>query len=130
VSFPERFSMRLALVGFLIATSTFTQAGSSFLFVEGPPGPGAIPFRRMDDSFCTESNAAPVADLFAAGATPFIGLMSLYSLGGKDSGETAAVIKLTSALVLTGVEAASAVWGLHTTHKCRQYTARQLRADP
>jgi hypothetical protein len=43
--------------------------------------------------------------------------------------EPEAMVTLTSALVLTGVEAVSAIWGFHTTRKCRQFAARQLRAE-
>jgi len=114
----------------LLATILCTQPGCSFLLVEGPPKPDETPFRRMDDSFCTERNGAPVVDTVAAGVLPFVGLMSLYNLGGgRDVGETEAMVTLTSALVLSGVEAASAIWGFHTTRKCRQYAARQLRAE-
>jgi hypothetical protein len=115
------------IIAILIAISMVAPAGCSFLLVEGPPKPDEIPFRRMDDSFCTERNGAPVVDSVAAGVIPFIGLMSVYNLGGRDIGETEAM--LTSALVLTGVEAASAIWGFHTTRRCRQYTARQLRTE-
>ena len=111
----------------LIVMIALAQAGCSFLLVEGPPKSDEIPFRRMDDSFCTERNGAPVVDSVAAGVIPFIGLMSVYNLGGRDIGGTEAM--LTSALVLTGVEAAAAIWGFHTTRRCRQYTARQLRTE-
>ena len=113
----------------LIAMSLFAQAGCSFLLVEGPPKPGEMTFRRMDDTFCTEGVGAPVVDSIAAGVLPFIGLMSVVNLGGRDIGETEAMVKLTSVLALTGVELVSAIWGFHTTRKCRQYAARQLRAE-
>ena len=117
------------IIATLLATILCTQAGCSFLLVEGPPKPGETPFRRMDDTFCTEGVGAPVVDSIAAGVLPFIGLMSVVNLGGRDIGETEAMVTLTSALVLTGVEAVSAIWGFHTTSKCRRYAARQLRAE-
>jgi hypothetical protein len=43
----------------------------------------------------------------------------------ESTGETEAKVKLTSALVVAGVDATSAVWGFYTVGKCRQYGARQ-----
>jgi hypothetical protein len=120
-----RFRRTIAI---LLATS-ICAAGCSFLLVEGPPKAGEIPFRRMDDTFCTERNGAPVVDSVAAGVLPFIALMSVYNLGGRDISEPEAMVTLTSALVLTGVEAVSAIWGFHTTRKCRQFAATRLRAE-
>jgi hypothetical protein len=49
--------MRLhRIVATLLVTILCTQTGCSFLLVEGPPKPDEIPFRRMDDAFCTERN--------------------------------------------------------------------------
>ena len=114
----------------LIAACTFTQMGCSFLFVEGPPAPDEIPFRRMDDSFCTESRAAPVADSVAAIAVPLVGLVRL-SEPGNPTGQssTEAAVAVTSVLLFSAVELVSSTWGYYTTEKCRQYTARALRSE-
>ena len=118
------------IVAFLIATCTFTQVGCSFLFVEGPPAPDQIPFRRMDDSLCTESRAAPVADIVLAGAVPLVGLVRLSAPGDSTGlSSTEAAVAVTSVLVLSGVELVSSIWGFHTTGKCRRYTARALRSE-
>ena len=118
------------IIAILIATCTFTQVGCSFLFVEGPPAPDEIPFRRMDDSFCTESKAAPVADIVFAGALPLIGLVRLSETGNSTGlSSTEAAVAVTSVLVVSGVELISSVWGFYTTGKCRRYTARALRSE-
>jgi hypothetical protein len=114
----------------LIGMCTFTQVGCSFLFVEGPPAAHEIPFRRMDDSFCTESKAAPIADLVFAGAVPLLGLVRLSEAGNSTGlSSTEAAVAVTSVLVLSGVELVSSIWGFYTTGKCRQYTARALRSE-
>jgi hypothetical protein len=113
------------IIAVLIATFTFTQVGCSFFLVQGPPARDEIPFRRMDDSFCTESRAAPVVDIVFAGAVPLVGLVRLSEPGnstGLRSTETA--VAVTSVFVLSGVELVSSIWGFYTTGKCRRYTAR------
>jgi len=117
------------IVSILIATCTFTQVGCSFLFVQGPPAADEIPFRQMDDSFCTESRAAPNADIVFAGAVPLIGLVRLSEPGNSTGlSSTEAAVAVTSVLVLSGVELVSSIWGFYTTGKCRRYTARLARA--
>ena len=118
--------LRLIIVSFLVA-AVFAQQGCSFVLVEGPPGPGQVPFRRMDDTYCTERLGAPIIDSIAAWVIPLTLLMTMYSLGGKSTGETEAMVKFTSALAVGGVEATSAVWGFYTVGKCRRYSARQRR---
>jgi hypothetical protein len=118
---------RLLLLLLLVA-GVCAQGGCSFILVEGPPGSGEMPVRRMDDTYCTEGLGAPIVDSIATWVVPLTLLMSMYSLGGKNVGEMEAVVKLTSALAVGGVEATSAVWGFHTVRKCRQYGAR-LRRD-
>ena len=112
----------------LLAAGVCAQGGCSFILVEGPPAPGEIPARRMDDTYCTESLGAPIVDSIATWVVPLTLLMSMYSLGGKNTGEMEAMVKLTSALAIGGVEATSAVWGFYTVRKCRRYGAR-LRRD-
>lgn len=104
--------------------------GCSFLFVEGPPAPNEIPFRRMDDSFCTESKTAPVADIVLAGAVPLVGLVRLSEPGNSTGlSSTEAAVAVTSVLVLSGVELVSSIWGFYTTGKCRRYTVKALRSE-
>jgi len=118
------------IIAVLIGICTFTQVGCSFLFVEGPPAAHEIPFRRMDDSFCTESKTAPIADLVFAGAVPLVGLVRLSEAGNSTGlSGTEAAVAVTSVLVLSGVELVSSIWGFYTTGKCRQYTARALRSE-
>jgi hypothetical protein len=118
------------IIAVLIATCTFTQMGCSFLFVEGPPAPNEIPFRRMDDSFCTESKTAPVADIVLAGAVPLVGLVRLSEPGNSTGlSSTEAAVAVTSVLVLSGVELVSSIWGFYTTGKCRRYTVKALRSE-
>jgi hypothetical protein len=116
--------VRLILVPLLVA-AMFAHQGCSFILVEGPPAPGELTFRRMDDTYCTERLAAPIIDSIAAWVIPLTLLMTMYSLGGNNTGETEAKVKLTSALAVGGVDATSAVWGFYTVGKCRQYGARQ-----
>ena len=118
------------IIAIMIAICTVTQVGCSFLFVEGPPAPDGIPFRRMDDSFCAESKAAPVADLVVAGAVPLVGLARVMEPGNSTGlSSTEAAVAITSVLVVSGVELASSIWGFYTTGKCRRYTARALRSE-
>jgi hypothetical protein len=96
------------IIAVLISTCIFTQVGCSFLFVEGPPASTEIPFRRMDDSFCAESKAAPVADLVFAGAVPLVGLVRLSEPGNSTGlSSTEAAVAVTSVLVLSAVELVS-----------------------
>lgn len=84
----------------------------------------------MDDSFCTESKAAPVTDIVFAGAVPLVGLVRLSEPGNSTGlSSTEAAIAITSVLVLSGVEVASSIWGFYTTGKCRWYTARALHSE-
>jgi hypothetical protein len=114
----------------LIAICTITQVGCSFLFVEGPPAPNETPFRRIDDSFCTEGRAAPIADLVVAGAAPLVGLARAMEPGNSTGlSSTEAAVAISSVLVLSGVELASSIWGFYTTGKCRRYTARARHSE-
>lgn len=117
---------RLILIP-LLAAGVCAQGGCSFILVEGPPAPGEIPARRMDDTYCTEGLGAPIVDSIATWVVPLTLLMSMYSLGGKNTDDMEAMVKLTAALAVGGVEATSAVWGFYTVRKCRQYGARLRR---
>ncbi len=108
----------------ILAAALSAQVGCSFVLVEGPPAPGAIPFRRMDGTYCTEGLGAPIVDSIATWVVPLTLFMSTVSLGGRNTDETESIIKLTSALAVGGVEATSAVWGFYTVHKCRDYGAK------
>jgi len=112
----------------LVMVSAFTQGGCSFLLVDGPPRRKDIPYRRSDDSLCTESNRAPVTDLMLAGAIPLGGL-SMAVGQGQQGNETAVTVILASALVLSGLEVVSAIWGFHTTARCRQYEFQFNKGD-
>ena len=119
--------LRRILIPLLVA-GMCAQGGCSFILLEGPPAPGEIPVRRMDDTYCTEGLGAPIIDSIATWVVPLTLLISMYSLGGKNTSDAEAMVKLTSALAVGGVEATSAVWGFYTVRKCRQYGAR-LRRD-
>src|SRR5512138_3477088 len=102
--------MKLKSIVILVA-ALWAEGGCSFLLVEGPPAPGAMPFRRMDGTYCTEGMGAPIVDSIATWVVPLTLFMSMYSLGGRNTDETESIIKLTSALAVGGIEATSAVWG-------------------
>jgi hypothetical protein len=78
----------------------------------------------MNDSSCTESKAAPIADLVFAGAVPVVGLLRLSEPGNPTRlSSTEATVAVTSVLILSGVELVSSIWGFYTTGKCRRYVA-------
>jgi len=108
------------MVSVLVMVGACAQAGCSFLLLEGPPRRTEIPYRRSDNSLCTENNRAPVTDLILAGAIPLGGL-SMAVGQGQQGNETAVTVILASALVLSGLEVVSAIWGFRTTAQCRRY---------
>jgi hypothetical protein len=84
----------------------------------------------MDDSFCTESRAAPVADFVAGIAVPLVGLVRLTETGNStEQSRTERVVAVTSVLVLSGIELVSSSWGYYTTERCRQYTTIARRSE-
>ena len=114
-------------VALLVIAAVCTQPACSFLLVEGPPARDEIPFRHSDDTFCTENNRNPVGDIVVAGVIPLYVLMMMVSgQGPSPQSPTERTIWLSSALVSSGIFAASSIWGFYTTHQCRRYTARIL----
>jgi hypothetical protein len=119
---------RVSVVVVLI--SSCTQLGCSFLQVHGPPPPDATVVVALDGSPCTARNVYPVLDVVVAAAAGSIFVLS--GIGTPPPTETASQrqdreqrekIAGLSALVVGGITTASAIWGFHTTHKCRQYIA-------
>jgi hypothetical protein len=112
----------------LAITTSSMQFGCSFLLANGPPSADAMTVVALDGSVCSNRNTLPVMDVVLASASG--GLFVLSGIGTPPSNETTqqrqdreqrGKIVAISALVVGGVAAASAVWGFHTTHKCRQY---------
>jgi hypothetical protein len=117
---------RVLLVSLLTASST--QFGCSFMLVNGPPSADATAVVAMGGSVCTNRNTLPVLDVVLASAAG--GLFVISGIGTPPSNETPeqrqdreqrGKIAAISALMVGGVTAVSAIWGFHTTHKCRQY---------
>ena len=104
------------------------QFGCSFLLAKGPPSVDATAVVSLDGSVCTNRNTLPVIDVVVASGAG--GLFVLSGIGTPRPNETAderqsreqrEKIVAISALVVGGAAVVSAIWGFHTTHKCRQY---------
>jgi hypothetical protein len=126
---------RVLLVLVLIASPM--QFGCSFMLVNGPPSPDATAVVARDGSVCTNRNALPVMDVVLASGAG--GLFVISRIGTPPANQTPAQrqdlerrrkIVSISALVVGGIAAASAIWGFHTTRKCRQYIEDNTEQKP
>ena len=121
----------------LVLTASSMQFGCSFMLVKGPPSADATAVVALDGSVCTNRNTLPVMDVVLASGAG--GLFVISGIGTPPSNETPAQrqdreqrgkIVAISALVVGGVTAVSAIWGFHTTHKCRQYIEDNTEKKP
>jgi hypothetical protein len=120
-----------------------TQLGCSFLLVKGPPSPDE-PVRYSEEGgfACTEVNVAPKADIVLAAIGGGINFLALGTATGtppanqtaqqQQDSQTRFVTMFWSGLAIAGLGTVSALWGFHTTRKCREYvespwTRRALR---
>jgi len=116
----------------LVVLLLWAQSGCSFLFVQGPPPRDENSRPPLFDSECTRSRLFPIADtvLAAWAGSTLLGTLILSTIGTPPADQTPAereasqhkalVIEI-SALAIGAIPTASAIWGFHTTRKCRDY---------
>ena len=121
----------------LMLTASLMQFGCSFMLVNGPPSADATAVVALDGSVCTNRNTLPVMDVVLASGAG--GLFVISGIGTPPANETPAQrqdreqrgkIVAISGLVVGGITAASAIWGFHTTHKCRKYIEDNAEKKP
>ncbi len=122
---PARPASSLRLVPTLAAILGIGGgSGCSFLFVEGPPREHAK-LQRFD---CTERNVLPVVDAVVAG---LLGATAQGIVADPENDAETRAIAITALGSYAALGAASAIWGMHATGRCRAaQDARTARLGP
>ena len=131
VCYPAAMRLTCLLIVVAFAMSS-TQLGCSFAFVKGPPSPKEPLGYTSEEGFsCTETKAAPIADVVLASTGGMASFAILGTLTGtppqdqtaqqRQDGNTARGYVFFGGLVVAAVGTAAAIWGFHTVRKCREY---------